>query len=469
MTKPALRHPVRVLIVLLVTTLSIGLVGLAIRFQPEIRWTWRYLRSAPLPHSPLPSPPPACDGCSLILIALDTLRADTLIHMPRLRAIAAESMLFTHAYTPAFYTTPSHMSVFTSLYPDQHRVMGAGIKIPRNPRTPYKAYRLSAKIKTLAEILRDRGYRTAWYGPMRLKHLDFELGFARGFEHIRPSPFTRPLWNGEIAPRFQADHIPPPQAREFLFIHSYITHLPYVLPDAKEGPFARDELWARLQERRRQAHERDADSDSILHALGQDQLRQFSKMPGHSAQEPLRRAYVHSVSVLDSQIGELWAKLKDQGRLQNTVVAFFADHGEELLEHGQGSHSSFYEHTSHVPLIIYHPRLRRGLTYDNLISLIDLMPTLLALLGVPVPPQARGLNVFTRSRAYVFGSTLGNEFISDGAWKLLRTHAGRERLFYLPLDPLEKHNLRPYQTLWTRDALARLRREQRRWELEQAL
>ncbi|MGO8056228.1 sulfatase-like hydrolase/transferase, partial [Rhizobium leguminosarum] len=81
-----------------------------------------------------------CSGCNLLLISLDTLRGDRLGFLgsqdgltPNFDTIAAESVVFANAFTNAFYTTPSHMTVFTSLYPGTHQVQGEDIRLMRNP------------------------------------------------------------------------------------------------------------------------------------------------------------------------------------------------------------------------------------------------------------------------------------------------------------------------------------------------
>ncbi len=461
----------------------------------------------------------------MLFVSLDTLRFDRVGAFgsqagltPNLDAIAQQSYVFPRAYTNAFYTTPSHMTVFTSLYPNRHQVMGKSVKLPRTQRSPVVVQHLSSQYKTLAELLSERGYRTFWSSAARFKFLDFDLGFGRGVQQ-------------KIAPVFQRPFPLPPQNKPlsfnpsplisvlndkepfFGFVHSYISHSPYTLtppPQQSLIPFEAHKLLSSLLDNLRQNpllylrdYENGISSEwtpesiglcsdpsrtaecvknyvaraNFLNAIGAWQhswARQVlnTAKDDEFAQELgfYQQAYDQSVAALDRQVGEFWSLLESQGKLKNTLVVFFSDHGEELFEHRNFSHSAFYEHTAHIPLIIYHPEVKKPLAINDLVSLVDVLPIVMNILGAPVPPQAQGRGLMNINEAQpVFGFALGNDFVFDGHWKLQRFYDGKEELFYLPLDPDERENLIDLDATHAQQAYLRLAQARARWELEQQL
>ncbi len=458
----------------------------------ELDWQLRRWR---LPERPAESAGlnlPPCPGCNLILISADTLRADALDWnpagaTPNLARLAARSVRLTRAYANAFYTTPSHMTLFTSLYPNRHHVTGSEIHITGFERTGSGTPPLAAGYKTLAEILRENGYGTHWFGPLTLKHLDLELGFGRGFQNRSPTLFTRPGRfpdaRGFSVPSYRAE-LERARGPFFHFLHSYITHLPYFAPGyGTAGPqtlFDRERLHRAYQKRVQQAPlpvppTQDADRfDVFLHSLGQFQLRLMENLrerrgDAEAADDSVRRlrqGYALAVRELDRQIGELLALLEKSER---TVLVLVSDHGEELFEHGHASHSTFYEHTARIPVLIAHPDVKEPRVYDGLVSLVDLLPTLLATLQIPIPPQAQGRDLSQGPAPLVFGFSLGSAFVTDGEWKLIRNSRGEDEFYNLQLDPAEQDDLAA--TWWPPVARAKRRmlEARERWMLEQKL
>ncbi len=453
-------------------------------FTARGRWLGAYLYTPAIAFNPAPADLPECKGCNLILISLDTLRADrvgfnnpAVTFTPNLDKIAAHSAVFHKTYTNAFYTTPSHMTVFTSLYPHQHHVTGTDVHLARNLKSEGPEVKLDPKVKTLAETLSANGYHSRWAGPLHVKHLDFELGFGRGFQEKEASLFEPAFkMTGTGQPKFHAQRLKELLAGgepHFLFLHSYVTHLPYYLdPPGKAASSVLDR--AKLEddylkllkenpermpgtfkkwpaEMRKVCSERKLlpvcfkkyiSEERLLQSMGQYQMRQSSGLEADEI-SLFHEAYDQSVANLDHQIGDLWRALDESGALKNSVVIIFSDHGEELFEHGRTSHSSFFEHTARVALMIYHPKLPKPQSNSQLVSLIDIMPTALKVLGIEGPAaQMKGQSLSERRQSdYVYGYSLGNDFVSDGNWKLLTDFSGRQKLFYLPLDRSEAKNL----------------------------
>ncbi len=434
---------------------------------------------------------PPCPGCNLVLISADTLRADAIDGnpsgaTPNLARLAAKSVRLTRAYTNAFYTTPSHMTLFTSLYPNRHHVTGSEIHITGFERTDTGTPALSPSYKTMAEILRGVGYRTHWFGPLSLKHLSLELGFSRGFEKQSPTLFARPgrfIEGQEFEVENYGRELAATGVPFFHFLHSYITHLPYFTAgeDSRlQAMFDRDRLQRLYYKRLQQAPlpmppVHDADRfDVFLHSLGQFQLRLMEgarerlteKTEREEQANLLKRGYAVAVEELDRQLGALLDRLE---KTERTLVVLVSDHGEEIFEHGRASHSTFYEHTARIPMMIRHPDMSEGKTYDGLVSLVDLLPTLLSTLGYPIPEQSQGRDLNQGPAPFAFGFALGSAFATDGEWKLLRNARGQDEFYHLRLDPQEQDDL--VNSWWPpiRRAREHMREARSRWEREQTL
>lgn len=492
----------------------------AIWGRREISWSIAWLRKPNLSAQPSAMPRlEPCAGCNVILISLDTLRADHLGFLgssqkltPNLDKIASRSVVFRQFFANAFYTTPSHMTLFTSLYPDAHMVEARNFKVPNSQRTSTAQSGLDKRYQTIAELFQAAGYKTAWAGPQRLKHLEFSLGFGRGFQKSDESIFHR-----QVDRLIGRDEFPVKRFEEllrtpnpfFLFLHSYTAHLPYVddsISDTQiiyQGERLLEEFTAAIREDALQAvgYFNDAD-DSVQwppqaiaacgnrklilrcfefigrqrfwNALGQWQQRNCEAIFKGSNKErevaASRQSYAKQVQYLDQQIGEMWKELERAGVLKNTIVVFVSDHGEELGEHGAMSHTTFYDHNIRIPLMIVHPAQTERVDVEVMGSVVDVLPTILGLVGLPAPDQAQGMNLAkVKEDQVIFGEALDNDFVRTREWKLIRNYRGEESLFNLNLDPDEKNNLIDLKIPWVRKAYEDLRRRRDYWKLGQGI
>ncbi len=258
----------------------------------------------------------------------------------------------TRAYAPAPLTLPSHTSIMTAAYPPAHGVRTNGL------------FRLGPDRPTLASVLREAGYRTgAFVGAFVL---DARFGLNRGFD-IYDDRYGEQHRTGstEGAERRAEDVVTPalawilgkaqpgnspappgsrspnPESRWFAWVHLYDPHEPYDAPAPYASRFA---------------------------------------------------PYDAEVAYADAQVGRLLTELRDAGALDRTLVAIAADHGESLGEHGERTHGVFvYDATMRVPWILWAGARLRG-SSDALVSLTDLAPTALDLLGVAAPKQFEGVS-----------------------------------------------------------------------------
>lgn len=522
----------RIFIGLLALLLTVASWSWLLLPHAELRWTANYLlsqwRAKTAPALGIEIPP--CPNCNLVLISLDTLRADrigahgcTTCRTPNLDRMAARAIDFTSAFSNAWFTTPSHMTAFTSLYPLTHQVQSRNMRLGRDPRlhSGNVAHALDDHYVTLAEQLKTQGYRTYWNGPIGNKFFSRREGFFRGFDVVRPSPFFRALaLPGYPAHGFLAESLAPLKesgAPAFLFLHTYASHSPYFLDDEhaaatrdKAIPLTHDLLngfAAYIQQRpdllldqfddvvsaptARQAvvrscakiaqlkdcFERRASPDAFWHAVGQWQRKSVALFleglttpwSARGDVTTYRLAYEDQVARLDAQMGEFWNAFEATGARGRTLIVVFSDHGEQLFEHGDTHHTEFYEHTIRVPLLILHPDLKDPIRSERLVSLIDLAPTVLEILGLPPLKQAQGRPVSKNEAAYIFGSTYNATFVRNRAWKLIQNADGSEQLFHLPTDEGEMNNLIHSRNPFVTRAYARLKAARSEWTLGQVI
>lgn len=393
---------------------------------------------------------------NIIVLLSDTHRADYLGAYgfdgdisPNLDRLARSSVLFTHAITQAPWTKPAVASLFTSLHPLTHRVVDHEGKYWRKVGSEFKTSALPESAVTLAEALRAAGYRTA--GWVANGWITEGLGFAQGFESYHSAKLNtniyhakeiwEPAWEWLAATRQDGRPF-------FLYLHFMDTHGPWrwseedYLALLGSPSLVKDTPPGKLEEASRPLQSRDID------------------FPGFDTRTSSWRAvYASRVRSLDRQLGRLFEQLAATGLMETTLIVFTADHGEELMNHtGWGHGGSLFEHQVRVPLIIRPPGgVAGGRTVDRPVSLIDLMPTLLAAAGVRDAPggmQGEDLWQVVRSnrsqpgREWAFAAAVRHDprivSVQDSRYKLIREPAARPArllLFDLEADPGETRDL----------------------------
>jgi len=328
---------------------------------------------------------PLTQGWNLILVSIDTLRADRLSSYgysrdttPFLEELARESILFERFYYNGGGTLPSHMTMMTSLHPATH---GIG---PQSPKP------LPPERDTFAELLSRRGYATAAF--VDGGWVSGKFGFAQGFDIYDES-------GGHLA-----SHVPKAakwMERQgnrpfFLFLHTYDVHsswlrLPYDCPGDTELHYVKatpttfdgcreglcaSELFAAINRRARQ------DGVHVDSLLRPAEIQFASDL------------YDGCIRYVDGEIRGLVQGLRERRQLDRTVLVVTSDHGEEFAEHGFLLHDQGgYEELARIPLIIRLPAGQfGGSRVRSLAAMVDLLPTLAELLQFPSPPQAQGVS-----------------------------------------------------------------------------
>ena len=341
----------------------------------------------------------------VILISVDTLRADhlgaygyTRVPTPHIDSLAYGGTVFTQLDAQIPLTLPSHASLLTSIYPFVSHIEENGAI-------------LAPGAVTLAQTLRSHGYSTAAFiGSIAL---DRRYGLDQGFD-LYDSPFAAadPALENPYARRTTRDATLVLRAARqwiegnrghpaFAFIHLYDLHLPYRLPGY-----------------------------SPLHA----------SLAGYDAE----LAYV------DAALGRFEDGLAQSGLWDNALVVLLGDHGESLGEHGESGHGFFiYESTLHVPLIVHWPAHSSSHPgrVDEPGGLIDVAPTLLEFLHIPVPAAFQGKSLFAGARPVVSESVYARDVLGWAPLRGIRSgttkyiEAPQPEFYDLKADPAEKTNL----------------------------
>jgi arylsulfatase A-like enzyme len=347
----------------------------------------------------------ACASCAasgrqppnVLVVVIDTRRADRLgVYgnerglTPFLDALAVRGTLFEHAYAVSSWTIPSVASFFTSRYPTQHHVVTFFSRIGESE-------------VTLAERLHGGGWTGGCFSAN--PNLRTDWGYGQGFDELWSDQTPDVDVHGDTI-RTQAlawldrtwnrrSNLP-----AFLYLQYMEPHTPYDPPEPFRSRFAVDEAGKPF----------DMDSavrEAIARALP-GTAQQGSDKPLDVAEAvrtilgrgtpltkreilPFERLYDAEVATADDQVRQLFAELEKRGFLDNALVVVIADHGEEFVEHGRTSHGrTLYEESVHVPFIVVGPGVAAGRRVAENVSLIDLAPTLLDVLGLPAEPRFEG-------------------------------------------------------------------------------
>ena len=354
---------------------------------------------------------------NVLLISLDSTRRDALslygyrsahapeaTNTPHLEALAAGGVLMEEAYATTSWTLPSHVSMLTGEPELVHAVdMDHQRPAPGRPQ--------------LSEILHEAGYRTAGFfsGPYLEPHFGFGRGFERyesrygaevgraaaaaeearvhggatdpaalGADRLHREAVRSTLSSEEVTDAALAElEAAATDGRPFfLFAHYFDPHYDYVPPAPYDGRFDPD-------------YDGAIPTDDFLNnpAISlpdeRDPYRR-ERVVSDRDLEHLRSLYAGELAWTDHQVGRILARLEELGLADDTLVIVTADHGDEFFEHqGLGHRSTLFEEQVRVPMILRFPgRLPEGERVRGLVSTIDVLPTVLELLGLEAPEGA---------------------------------------------------------------------------------
>lgn len=395
-----------------------------VRPAPRARGLWGspgiYSRKAWIPPAPQEKP-------NVLLIGADTLRADALgayganpSVTPGLDRLAAQSDVWTEAISSYNVTNPSFVSLMTGLYGKNHGVYDLSTPLPEDETT-------------LAELFQGAGYETL--AVISARHLGpHGSGLGQGFdevalaEHHNAAEHAVNLTMGWISER---------RKPFFAWLHLFDPHTPHTPPAPYGLGFRPDQAYG----------------------LSPPEKWEIYRNPGwvpyvHASLGGQKDLYAGEVAYMDHQVDRLLDFLESRGLLENTIVVFISDHGENLEDHGiLYGHHGLWDTTVHVPLMIRWPGAKpEGRRIDGFVQNVDVFPTLAAAAGLDAPEtDGQDLRTMTeegrrrrvafsehahqsgtrvRTEEFAYMVSHGNPFLEDGAY-----------LYDLREDPEELENL----------------------------
>jgi arylsulfatase A-like enzyme/Flp pilus assembly protein TadD len=290
----------------------------------------------------------------VVLISIDTLRADRLpaygyaqVETPHLERLRRDAVVFENAYTHVPLTLPAHASLFTGQLPPEHQVRDN------------LGYTVDAKTPLMASLLKAHGYTTG--AAVSAYVLRSATGIARGFDFyddkIEAPPGVDAAGSvqraGDDTARRALDWLSGvAQQPFFLFLHLYEPHSPFDPPEPFKTRYA-------------------------------------------------GRPYDGEVATADLIVGRFLDELRARGLYERALVIVLSDHGEGLGDHGEEFHGILlYREVLHVPLLVKLPgSARAGTRVATPVELVDVLPTLLSLVGAQAPAPLRGQSLFAPQRA----------------------------------------------------------------------
>lgn len=341
----------------------------------------------------------------VVLISIDTLRADRLpaygyaqVETPHLERLRRDAVLFENAYTHVPLTLPAHASLFTGQLPPEHQVRDN------------LGYTVDPKQALMATLLKARGYATG--AAVSAYVLRSATGIARDFDFY-DDKIEAPAGidaagsvqrAGEDTVRRALGWLSGVAQRPFfLFLHLYEPHSPFDPPEPFKTRYA-------------------------------------------------ARPYDGEVATADLIVGQFLDELRARGLYERALVIVLSDHGEGLGDHGEEFHGILlYREVLHVPLLVKLPgAARAGTRVATPVELVDVLPTVLSLLGAPAPDKLRGRTLFDPQRVPrpIYAETyyprvhLGwSELRSviDERWHYI--DGPRPELYDVPADPAQRHDL----------------------------
>lgn len=394
--------------------------------------------------------PGAYAGYNVLFVSFDALQAAHVGHLGYFRKttleideLAQEGFSFANAISQSSWTVPASMSWFTSLYPSEHRCINKYSEYTEKEKVLTNLKKLSPEAVTLAEVLKKHGYATAGFNGDA--GVGGHFGFNQGFDvYLDGSRFGGMDKSIPKALEWLRQNR---KKKFFLFLHGYDCHgqfdppagftRRYVDPNYK-GPLAGGKL--------EQEKLREEGLDKGFINLSDKDVRFW------------RALYDEKISDADERFRQFMEEFKKLGLLDKTIIILVSDHGTEFYEHKRFDHGfSLYDELLRTLLVFRLPDSPAHKIITDQVRGIDIMPTLLDLLGVKsagkVKTQMRGASLLPLMRGEHLDLTAYSEtdyrlnthkrsIRTNDGWKFIYTmEDGRKELYNLNQDPGETINL----------------------------
>jgi choline-sulfatase len=393
-----------------------------------------------------------CSSCNVLIIAIDALQATHVSYYgyerettPTIDSIAKNGTTFKNAYSTAPWTVPSYMSIFTGLFPSEHKVVNKYTEFTKEKQTITKLEDVSPNVITLAEELHSHGYKTAGFtGDAGVNSI---FGYGKGFDTYENNDKFGSI---EVSSRQALEWLKSNSKEKFfLFLHGYDAHGQFKLPENYQGKFMTDFTY-----------------DGPYKGTPEEQgaLREEGLVKGtldltDADKEFWRRWYDSKIFDADARFAQFWKEFEAMGLTKNTLVIVLSDHGTEFFEHNRIDHGpTLYNELTHIPLIITGPNIPKDKKLDAQVSLIDIAPTILSYIGItpskPYATQLKGENLLplieektntghttyteTDYRNYTHKRAIQT---TDGMKLIMTMETGERELYNLNKDPKEQTDI----------------------------
>ncbi len=368
---------------------------------------------------------------SLVVITIDTLRADRLVHMghdrdtsPHIAELAAESQVFTRGVAQAFWTLPSVSSFFSGVHPRAHGCC-------HGVAGEHASEGLLEALDTLPEQLQGAGFQTA--AVLKSAQIGQTAGFDQGFDSFEWVPGTENSESsaGELLDRargrLDALRLDEPF---FLYVHFMDPHVDYRAPDPWYGSWADD-----------------YDSTVRGDSATLTQLQDGTLAADEATVGRLLAFYDEEIAYVDEVVGSLLDDLTSAGVLETTAVLVMGDHGEQFDDHGDWSHKHVWEELLHVPFVLWLPG-QEPATFDARVQTVDFTATLAEVMGVDPGDHWAGRSLSPlwtdgdlEEVEVLAGAGTAQALFGTDDLKLVRHEGAADALFDLASDPGEQVDL----------------------------
>ncbi len=390
-----------------------------------------------------------CKDCNVLIVAYDTLGANKVSSFgyqrqttPALDQLADHGVKFTNNISPSSWTVPTFMSIFTGLYPTEHKVVNKFTVFTKDQKVISNLAKLSPSVETLAQQFKNNGYVTG--GFTGDAGVSATFGDNQGFD-----VYTDESIFGSIAN--STNHALPWLAQNkdkkfFMFLHGYDSHGQFKVSDNYEGKFTPQNYTGPYKGTiKEQSELREKGLAGQLNLTSED----VNFWNGW---------YDSKIFDADSRFANFWSEFEKMDLQNKTIVVILSDHGEEVYNHKGFDHGhSLYDELVHVPLVFIIPGAKSRVVNEQTTTL-DLVPTLFDLTGITPDKQyqfqirgksllgflngqkedAQDVFIETDYRTYTFKRGIRTK---DG-WKYILTlENGKQELYNLNSDPHELNNL----------------------------
>ncbi len=379
-----------------------------------------------------------CPDCNVVLISVDTLRADHLssygYHLnttPNIDNFFKNGVYFKNNTSASSWTLPATMSIMTGLLPSNHHLTNKLTIDDKNGNV--EDMTLKPGIKTIAEILKDNGYKTGGFtGGAGVDHsFGFDRGFDAYFDKNNFGGFSDSINESLKWLKENKDN------KTFIFLHGYDVHGQFpVNYDKRFVKNYKGNLTGCIEEQK---------------SLREEGL--FNKKISLTKDDVkfLVALYDEKIQRMDENLNRFFEEYSRITNNKKTIFILVSDHGDEFYEHGEIDHGhSLYDELINVPLIIKLPDQNNKIEITKRVSSLDILPTITNILKIYTLDKIDGINLFsnTKNNRQIISETEYRYVVnlrsvkSENGWKLIEDLTNRKnQLFNLIFDKKENNNI----------------------------